>query len=84
MIEGISNLDQLDIFRQKELALLTRQFLQLFLKPKWIQSTMVLSQAKQYFADFSVDEKATLHEKLVETFNIAHSSVKRLPKLCIA
>ncbi len=76
MIEGISNLDQLDIFRQKELALLTRQFLQLFLKPKWIQSTMVLSQAKQYFTDFALDEKATLNEKLIEPFDKAHSSVK--------
>ena len=76
MIEGISNLDQLDIFRQKELAQLTRQFLQLFLKPKWFQSTMVISQAKQYFTDFMLDEKAVLDEKLIETLNTTHTSVK--------
>jgi hypothetical protein len=76
MIEGISDLDQLDIFRQKELAQLTRRFLQLFLKPKWFQSTMVISQAKQYFTDFLMDEKAILSEELIETFSSIHSSVK--------
>jgi hypothetical protein len=76
MIEGTSDLDQLDIFRQKELSLLTKQLLQLFLKPKWFQSTMVLSQAKQFFNDFSLDEKAVLDEKLVETIGKAHQSIK--------
>lgn len=76
MIEGTSDLDQLDIFRQKELAQLTRNFLQLFLKPKWFQSIMVISQAKQYFPDFAWDEKALLNEKLIETIGAAHQSVK--------
>jgi hypothetical protein len=76
MIEGSSDLDQLDIFRQKELTHFTKQFLQLFLKPKWFQSTMVLSQAKQYFADFTLDEKALLTEKFTETISTAHVSIK--------
>ena len=52
MIEGFTDLDQLDIFKQKELAGLTRMYLQLFLKPKWFQSILVMSQAKQFFSDF--------------------------------
>ena len=76
MIEGYSNLDQLDIFKQKELANLTRQFLQLFLKPKWFQSTMVISQAKQYFTDFTLDAKAVLDEKTIESLSTLHASVK--------
>ena len=76
MIEGHSNLDQLDIFKQKELAGLTRQFLQLFLKPKWFQSTMVISQAKQYFIDFTLDAKAVLDEKTIESLSTLHASVK--------
>lgn len=76
MIEGISDLDKLDIFRQKELAQLTKEFLQLFLKPKWFQSTMVISQAKQYFADFAWDEKALLTEKMIDTLGRSHPSVK--------
>lgn len=76
MIEGTADLDQLDIFRQKELSQLTQQILQLFLKPKWFQSTMVLGQARQYFADFSMDEKAMLNEKLVQLTGTAHQSIK--------
>ena len=76
MIEGISDLDRLDIFRQKELANLTKQFLQLFLKPKWFQSTMVLSQAKQYFPDFSLDEETLLSEKFADAIKDGHQSIK--------
>ncbi len=76
MIEGHSNIDQLDIFKQKELAGLTRNFLHLFLKPKWFQSTMVISQAKQYFTDFTPDTKAILDEKTIETLSTLHTSVK--------
>lgn len=76
MIEGVSDLDQLDIFRQKELSALTRQLLQLFLKPKWFQSPMILGQAKQYFADFNLDERAMLDEKIVETVGTSHQSIK--------
>ena len=83
MIEGYSNLDQLDIFRQKDLADLTRKFIQLFLKPKWFQSTMVISQAKQYFTDFMLDEKAVLDEKTIETLSTLSSKRKRLPGLCV-
>lgn len=76
MIEGSSDLDQLDIFKQKELAQLTKEFLQLLLKPKWFQTTMVISQAKQYFSDFSWNENAVLSEKLIDTIGKAHSSIK--------
>ncbi|MGB4776413.1 MAG: M48 family metalloprotease, partial [Daejeonella sp.] len=76
MIEGVSDLDQLDIFRQKELADITRKLLQLFLKPKWFQSNMVISQIKQYFADFALDEKALLTEKFSEIIKASHQSVK--------
>ena len=76
MIEGLSDLDQLDIFKQKELSQLTRQFLQLLLKPRWFQSTMVISQAKQYFADFALDENALLTETIKEKIKIAHQSTR--------
>ena len=76
MIEGISDLDQLDIFRQKKLADTTMQFLQLFLKPKWLQSTLVISQAMQYFHNFSLDEKALLTPAFAETIGSSHQSIK--------
>ena len=43
MIEGTTNLDELDIFKQREITQFTQQFLHLFLKPKWFQSVLVLS-----------------------------------------
>ncbi|MBK7884817.1 MAG: M48 family metalloprotease [Chitinophagaceae bacterium] len=76
MIEGIFNLDQLDIFKQKDLTDLTRRFLQLFLKPKWFQSTMVMAQAQQYFNNFSIDEKILLDEKIMNIINQSNTSIK--------
>jgi hypothetical protein len=76
MIQGNINLDQLDIFKQRELTKLTRQLLQLYLKPKWFQSTMVISQVKQYFSDFSLSENAKLDEALINTIEKLHPTIK--------
>jgi hypothetical protein len=76
MIEGTAQLDQLDIFKQKELTKLTRDVLQLYLKPKWFQTSMVIGLAKQYFADFSLNEAAILTPRISQTITDADNSVK--------
>jgi hypothetical protein len=76
MIEGVTDLNQLDIFKQRELAVLTREMLQLFLKPKWFQSVLVMSQARQFFNDFTLDEKARINTAFVDKVRTAHDSVK--------
>jgi Zn-dependent protease with chaperone function len=76
MIEGSANLDQLDIFRQKELSGLTRKYMQLFLKPKWFQTVLVLSQARQFFPQFSSDEAAVLTEDIIKSVSEAHISIR--------
>jgi hypothetical protein len=76
MIEGSTDLDQLDVFKQKELLQFTRKFMQLLLKPNWFRSTLVTSLAKQYFADFSYDEEVTLDEQFVETISGSLPSIK--------
>jgi hypothetical protein len=76
MIEGSSDLDQLDIFKQKDLSALTRQFLQLYLKPKWFQSIMVNGLVKQYFQDFTWDEQIMMNTTLVDSIATAHKSIK--------
>jgi len=76
MIEGKAQLDQLDIFKQKDLSNLTREILALYLKPKWFQTSMVIGLAKQYFADFAWNENAVLSEKFVTTIAEADDSVK--------
>jgi Zn-dependent protease with chaperone function len=57
MIEGGLDLQRLDLLAQKQTAHLTRQFLQLLLEPRWFQTGPVLAHAKQFFADFSIEEK---------------------------
>jgi hypothetical protein len=76
LIEGIANLDQLDIFRQQELATFTKQFLQLYLKPKWFRTALVAGLAQQYFANFHWDENALLTPAIIEQLSASHSSVK--------
>lgn len=76
MIEGNATLDSLDLFQQKELSDITKQLLQLFLKPKWIQSTLVLSLARQYFSGFSPDAKALLTKEFIEKIEAKHTSIK--------
>ena len=76
MIEGSTDLDQLDVFKQKELLQFTRKFMQSLLKPNWFRSTLVTSLAKQYFADFSYDEDVTLDEQFVETISDSLPSIK--------
>jgi Zn-dependent protease with chaperone function len=76
IIEGTINIDQLDIFRQRELSAFTKQFLQLYLKPKWFRSPLVTGLAKQYFTDFHWDEEAILTPALIEQLAASHNSVK--------
>jgi hypothetical protein len=76
MIEGMTDLDQLDVFKQKELLQLTRTFMQLLLKPTWFRSTLVASLAKQYFTDFFFDDTVIPDEEFSETVHQSHSSIK--------
>lgn len=76
MIEGMADIDQLDIFKQKALSTLTHKFLQLYLKPKWFQSTLVISQAKQFFPQFTWDERAFLDDAFRLDIAQSHHSIK--------
>jgi hypothetical protein len=76
MIEGITDIDQLDIFKQKELSVITKTFLQLFLKPKWMQTTFLISQAKNYFNDLILDDAILLSPAFAEKTGAMHSSIK--------
>jgi hypothetical protein len=76
LIEGTVELDRLDIFRQQQLKDFTKQFLQLFLKPKWFQSALVLSHARMFFKDFVTSETILLNGKLISEIENSHESVK--------
>ncbi len=51
MIEGKPELDRLDLFSQRELNALTALFLQEYLRPKWMQSTLVMGLVREYFPE---------------------------------
>ena len=50
-IEGMPDLDRLDLFTRQALSDLTRQFLQEYLRPGWIRSTLIIALERQYFPD---------------------------------
>jgi hypothetical protein len=53
MIEGKPELDRLDLFSQRELNDMTREFLREYLRPAWFRSTLVEGLAKEYFPKIS-------------------------------
>lgn len=76
MIEGTTDLDQLDIFKQKELVQSTKKFLHDLLKPEWFQTTAVLNLAKQFFPDFELQQDNELDEKFIQSIATGHPSIK--------
>lgn len=78
MIEGLPEVDRLDILSQKEWAGHTRTFLQSYLQPAWFRTELVTALAKQYFSDFAptpLPEPALL-QTLTEKIGSAHTSLK--------
>jgi hypothetical protein len=63
MIEGLPELDRLDIFSQKELADLTQDVLLYYLGPKWFQSALVIRLARQYFPDLFGEQPVVREER---------------------
>jgi hypothetical protein len=49
MIEGFPDLGRLDLFGQQELKELTHDFLQEYLRPEWMRTTMITGLRQQYF-----------------------------------
>jgi hypothetical protein len=49
MIEGASDIDNLDLFRQAELSSCTRQLADLLLQPEWMRSPVMLQLYSSYF-----------------------------------
>ncbi len=52
MIEGAASLDDLDLIGQRRTTRATRELLECFLQPKWIQTPAVLGHARLFFEDF--------------------------------
>jgi hypothetical protein len=58
MIEGNVNLDELDIFRQHQIASITEELIQLLLQPKWMQTSQTIALGKQYFGELQLNKES--------------------------
>lgn len=48
MVQGPLELSTLDLLQQREVQLLTEQFVRVFLKPKWLQTDLMLGHAHRF------------------------------------
>lgn len=70
LIEGKWDINSLDIFEQEATRKLTLNFIQLILKPQWMNSAALTNHAQQYFSEFKRSDEvdiSTLSRKLKHT-----------------
>ena len=70
MIEGNTNLDELDLFSQQRISLITEQLIILLLQPKWMQTAQTIALAKQYFGTFELDKSPSKAVLISQTENL--------------
>ncbi|MBN8853088.1 MAG: hypothetical protein BGO55_13860 [Sphingobacteriales bacterium 50-39] len=78
MIEGIMELDRLDVLAQAVLSGMTRELLTGYLYPEWFRTPVVLALAHQYFPDLEVGTGAgaIFPDGLTTFLTGAHQSVR--------
>jgi hypothetical protein len=72
MLEGYSNLDELDLFKQQALSDITQQLIRLVLLPEWMQTPLTVALSKQYFGDIDL-------KKAVPGKAVLAASIEQMP-----
>jgi hypothetical protein len=75
MIEGNSNLDELDLFRQQQISSITERLIMLVLQPQWMQTAQTIALAKQYFGNLEIGKSLDKASLLSQTENL-HNNLK--------
>jgi hypothetical protein len=75
MIEGYSNFEELDLFKQQQVNQMTRQLIQLLLQPNWMKTAHTISLCKQYFGDMELNE-VTDKARLTIQAEMLHSNLQ--------
>lgn len=75
MIEGYTNIEELDLFKQQKVAFITRQLIQLLLGQKWMQTPQTMALGKQYFSDLQLDNNPDKGSLAIST-EYLHSTMK--------
>lgn len=76
IILGKLNLFNLNIFSKNEIFDITRELIQLIMKPKWMQSELNKAHYQQYFKDFKTDSNTILTSELKAKINGGSNSMK--------
>lgn len=76
LIEGPLHIDRLDIFKQKHMQEITKEVLQMIVKPKWMATSSVLNLCDQYFQDFVRTEGDKSIEELLKLIEPSNETVK--------
>jgi len=69
-------LSRLDLFKQKKLHQLTKEFLELITKPSWIRTDFVFNVCRQYFYDFKYNDERILGDEFHEVLDEADDSLR--------
>ncbi|GAK88542.1 hypothetical protein JCM19297_3055 [Nonlabens ulvanivorans] len=75
LIEGKWDINSLDVFEQEKTRALSNDFIQLILRPQWMNSSAVTNLAQQFFTDFT-REKEVDTTKLLERLKHTTPSTK--------
>lgn len=77
LVCGPLDVNNLDLFRQRELQQLTRDLLLLAAKPQWIWSTAVAALCRSYFPDFQRTTDVFVNEKSREVISSASEGTRK-------
>lgn len=83
LIEGKWDINSLDIFEQEETRNLSKDFIQLILRPQWMNSESVLNLAKQFFTDFNRSKELDTSELLERLKNTTPSTKSYLSNVLL-
>lgn len=72
MIEGNTNIEELDLFKQQQMSTITEQLIKLLVQPLWMQTPQTIALGKQYFGNIELNElpdKASLLSQIENLHN---------------
>jgi len=75
MIEGNTSIEELDLFKQQQVSLITEQLIKLLLQPKWMQTPQTIALGKQYFSNIQLNELPDKTNLLSQIENL-HSNLQ--------
>ena len=75
MIEGNMSIEELDLFKQQHVSVITEQMINLLLEPQWMNTPQTIALGKQYFSHIQVEELPNI-TNLSATIENLHGNLK--------